>query len=161
MGVKEDFFEWAFGEAVGIVQLRIDFKNIQEKYGAKRARVIKFEVLDITVAPVFLQLVDGKVNRLKNHDSPDATVTFKHLDTFLDVILIDGTLERIFAYDGRVERNGHMSKEVYFEGDWMTGSVLLQQVFPHYVGALREVLQKSKLFKVIVRPVAGIKGAMG
>jgi len=161
MGVKEDFFDWAFGEAVGVVQQRIDFKTIQERYGAKRARIIKFEVLDINVDPVYLQLVDGKVNRLRVHDNPDVTVTFKHLDTFLDVILIDGSLERIFAYDGRVERNGHMQKEVTFDGDWMTGSVLLQQVFPHYVGALRQVLKNSKLFKVIVRPVAGIKGAMG
>lgn len=161
MGVKEDLFNWAFSDGVVKLQQRLDIRGLQDRYNAKAERVLMFDVLDIDTDPIFIQCKDGTILKMPYHPNPNVKVTFKHLDRLLDIIFVDGALQRLFAYDGRVLRGGVLSKEVWFEGEWATGSIILQKVFEEYIGILREILNSSKFFKVVVRPVSKIKGAIG
>ena len=160
MGVKEDFFQWALGDGVKTLQNRLDVSAIQEKYNSKAERILKIDINDIATPPVFIQVKDGNILQLPEHPDPDVSVTFKHLSTFIDMIFQLNALERIFAYEGRVLKRGVLVKEVWFEGDWLSGSIILQRIFQEYVHVLREILKSSKFFRVVVMPGARIKRAV-
>jgi len=160
MGVKEDFFQWALGDGIRTLQEKLDVAAIQEKYNSKAERILKIDIQDIATPAVFIQVKNGNILQLSEHPKPDVTVTFKHLSTFLDMIFKPNALERIFAYEGRVLRGGVLVKEVWFEGDWLSGSIILQRIFQEYVEVLRTILKSSKFFRVIVIPGAKLKRAV-
>jgi len=160
VGVKEDLINWAFSDGVVDLQNAVDIAALQKKYNAIAERVLMIDILDINTDPVYIQVKDGRVLKMKYHPNPDVSVTFKYLDRFLDVLMIDDALERLFAYDGRVLRSDRLVKEVWIEGDWFSGSIVLQKVFEEYIHVVRDILNSSRFFKIIVRPVAKIKRAI-
>jgi len=161
MGFKEDLFNWAFSDGVDKLQQRLDIRALQDRYNAKAERVLMFRVLDLkNTNPVYIQCKDGNIIKMPYHPSPDVKITFKHLDRFLDIIFVDGALQKLIAYNGMVVRGKVLTKEVWFEGDWCSGSIILQKVFEEYVSILREILNSSKFFRVVVKPMSKVKSAV-
>ena len=119
------------------------------------------EVKDIGMPPIYIQVHNGKILRTFNFKGkPDAWIKFRTLDGLLN--LLDGnlTIDDIFCWDGIVCVDGKMVKEVDFDGDFYTGSIILKDIADKYLSIIKQILhEQMKTTGYVVKAVAKIKKA--
>ena len=163
MGVKEEFYNRIFGEALANLQKELDIASLQKKYRAYDKQILLIKILDVNMPPVLLQVVDGKIARQFYDESegivPNAKIIFRTLYGFLQVLKGEYTIDQIFSFEGcLMDEKGNYVKEVLWEGDWYRGSIILKDIMNTYLDKIREILYKEmKIMRYMIEAYARVK----
>ncbi|MCJ7816747.1 MAG: hypothetical protein MUP55_02715 [Candidatus Aenigmarchaeota archaeon] len=130
------------------LQERLNVAELQKKYNAYERQVLYIEIHNVNTA-VILQVGDGKIERrfLKPDEviEADAKIFFRTLRCFLDVLEGKITIDDIFAWEGCVvDDDGHIVREIRWDGDWFRGSIMLKDIMDEYLKDIRDILFNEK-----------------
>jgi len=174
VGLKERLLSEILTTGIERCQRDLDVAAIQKQYNAYERRVVRLQVMDVSVPPTFLVVRDGHIDHLPASEKWDCEMRFVYLDTFLDVLMGKYLIEQIFSFNGfRPVRKSTVpfrsffgirdrwERVVYYKGDIGRDSFFLREVMRQYIGVLRKILLQMPTMRYIVGPAARAKRMFG
>lgn len=152
-----------FNGGIEKLQERLNIGELQKKHNAYKKRILFIHIEDVNKS-IILQIDEGKINRRFSKTDEvieaDAKIYFRTLLSFLNILKGNTTINDIFCWEGIITDNdGKPVKEILWEGDWLSDSMLLTDIMDEYLNDVREVLfTEMKITGFAIEKYAQFKG---